>query len=136
MKRLIIACALLLSSALFADTIQSRTNDIQISADSADKNVDRLYYNFGTIPQGSMSYVNYYVTNVGERPLFFREARLSGPGYFARHNCGGVLPPRGGRCTFTIEFAPYYQGYYTGQFMMAFDQYTVIVDLAGQAYQY
>lgn len=138
MKRLLVACSLLLSSALFAsDSISTKTTDLEIEISSShDKEVDHLSYNFGTLPTGSFRAVNYYLTNTGNQPLYFRNARLSGPGYFARHNCGGVLPQRG-RCQFTIEFAPFYEGYYSGQFMMSFDSnYSVIVNLYGQAFRY
>ena len=136
MKRLIIACSLVLSSALFAnDLITTNLPNVEIEL-SDNKEVDRLFTDFGRIPAGSYSYVNYYLTNTGNQPLYFRNARISGPGFFARHNCGGVLPQRG-RCTFTIEFAPFYEGWYTAQFMMSFDPgYTVIVDLRGQAFRY
>ncbi|MBC7712884.1 MAG: hypothetical protein H7177_06070 [Rhizobacter sp.] len=137
MKLLLIACSLLLSSALIAqDSVQTTTTDIQVSADNADKNIDRLYYNFGTIPVNAVSYASYTVTNVGNQPLAFRQARIAGPGYYARTNCNVVLYP-GMRCGFTIEFRPYFQGYSSGQFMMSFDpNYSVIVDLAGQAVRY
>lgn len=136
MKRLIIACLLLISSTVFAnEEIQVRSQNIEVEL-SDNKEVDRLFLNFGTIPMGSFRAQNFTITNTGNQPLYFRTARISGPGYYARHNCAGVLPQRG-RCNFTIEFSPYYEGWYSGQFMMSFDPgYTVIVDLQGEAYRY
>lgn len=136
MKRLIIACSLVLTSSLFAnEAIPSKLPSVEVEL-SENKEVDRLFTNFGTVRVGSFSYVNYYITNTGNQPLYFRNARIAGPGFYARHNCGGVLPQRG-RCTFTIEYSPYFEGWSSGQFMMSFDPgYTVIVDLQGQAVRY
>jgi hypothetical protein len=137
MKLLIIACSLLLSSVLFAqETNSSKTTDIQISSDNADKNLDHIFYNFGMIPVNTVQYANFTVTNIGNQPLYFRQARISGPGYYANTNCNQILIP-GQRCFFTIEFRPWYEGFSSGQFMMSFDSsYTVIVDLTGQAFRY
>lgn len=102
---------------------------------SDNKEVDRLFTNFGTLRVGSFSYANYNLTNTGNQPLYFRDARIYGAGFFARHNCR-VLPPRG-RCSFTIEFQPYFEGFHSGQFVLAMDPgYTVVVDLQGHAVRY
>jgi hypothetical protein len=140
MKNLCIVFSLILSNVLFAD---SEIKNINLDTDSAisiesteNKEVDRLFFNFGLISVGAYRFQNFYLTNTGRVPLFFRSARLSGPGFFVRHNCGGVLPIRG-QCNFTIEFSPFYEGMYSGQFMMSFDPgYSVIVNLQGQAFRY
>ena len=135
MKKLILACTLMLSNILFAnESIPTQHQSVQIEI-SDDKEIDRLFTNFGTIPVGSFNYVNYYVTNTGNQPLFFRDARIYGANYYARHNCKSLAPR--GRCTFTIEYSPFYEGWHTGQFTLSLDPgYMVVVDLQGNAIRY
>lgn len=128
MKKLLIACSLLLTTPIFA---QSKSN-VQIEI-SEEKGVERHSYYFGSVWIHSRNYVNYRVTNTGTTPLIFQSARIGGMGYSARTNCAGGLPPKA-RCSFTIEFAPFFEGYHFGQFLMSFDQgYEILVNVSGQA---
>ena len=130
MRNLLIACSLLFSAHAFSAT---NVEVKQIEINNQDKSYERHYYNFGMQRVHSRSMVEYRVTNTGNTALRFQDARIMGIGYYANHNCSGVLPV-GARCSFRIEYAPYFEGFHHGQFGLAFDQGSdIYVDLSGQA---
>ncbi len=125
----------MLSSALFANVTREENQPSVTVEISDNKEVDRLFTNFGTVRVNSFSYVNYTVTNTGNQVLQFRDARIYGANYRARHNCR-TLPPRA-RCTFTIDYTPFFEGWHTGQFTLSLDPgYMVVVDLQGNAVRF
>lgn len=130
MKTLILLSSLLFSTYAFS-TETVPTKDIEISEEKA---VDQFSYYFGTIRVNQRSFVNYRITNTGSYPLTYQWGRMMGdPSYRATTNCFGTLQP-GRRCSFTIEYAPYFQGPSSGVFEMQFDQgYGVRVYVSGNA---
>lgn len=130
MRNLLIACSLLFSAHAFSAT---KVEIQHIDVNQQDTLAERHYYNFGMQRVHSRSMVEYRVSNTGTTELRFQDARIMGIGYYAYHNCSGVIPA-GGRCFFRIEYAPYFEGYHHGQFALAFDQgEDIYVDLSGQA---
>lgn len=127
LKKFLISCSLLLSSALFAET-----NSLKIEINE-DKGVERHSYYFGMVNIHSTRFINYRVTNTGTTPLQFQSASIGGIGYSARHSCTGLINPQS-RCQFTIQYSPFFEGYHVGSFRLAFDQgYEILVNLSGQA---
>jgi hypothetical protein len=128
MRNLLIACSLLFSAHAFSNVTETKSISI-----NQEKSVERHYYNFGMQRVNSRTMVEYRVTNTGSTPLNFQNSRIFGMGFSAYHNCSGMLPPQG-RCAFRIEYAPFFEGYSSGQFTLSFDQGSdIVVDLAGQA---
>lgn len=133
MKTLILLSSLLFSAHAFsAESIP--TKNIEISEEKA---VDQFSYYFGTIRVNQRSFVNYRITNTGSTPLDYQWGRMQGdPSFRATTNCFGTLYP-GQRCSFTIEYAPYFQGVNSGLFEMQFAQgYGVRVYVSGNARRY
>lgn len=130
MKTLILLSSLLFSAYAFSNEAVP-TKEITISEEKA---VDQFSYYFGTIRVNQRSFVNYRITNTGTYPLNYQWGRMYGdPAFRATTNCFGTLNP-GQRCSFTIEYAPYFQGVSSGTFEMQFDQgYGVRVYVSGNA---
>jgi hypothetical protein len=127
-KTFLLLASLVFSSAIFAD----ETKSVQLEI-SEEKGVDRHYYHFGSQWINTRSYINYRVTNTGTTPLVFQRAVVGGANFYARHNCTGILNP-GARCQFTIEYAPFFEGYHMGYFRLSFNQgYEIHVDVSGDA---
>lgn len=126
LKKILLACTLLFSATAF-----SQTKAILIEMNE-DKGIERHSYYFGPVRINMPSFINYRVTNTGTTPLAFQRASIGGIGFSARHSCTGVLNPQA-RCQFTIQYAPFFEGYNVGQFRLGFDQgYEIVVDVSGQ----
>lgn len=130
MKTLILLSSLLFSAHAFSTETVS-TKEITISEEKA---TDTFSYYFGSIRVNQRSFVNYRITNTGSTPLDYQWERMQGDAsYRATTNCFGTLYP-GQRCSFTIEYAPYFQGPSSGLFEMQFAQgYGVRVYVSGNA---
>lgn len=126
MKKLLIACSLLLSLPVFANDVQG---NIELSSE---KGVERHYYYFGMQRVHSYSTIAYRVTNTGTTPLNMIRATIGGTNYSAATNCRTLMP--GERCSFRIDYRPFFEGYHTGRFTLSFDQDShIVVDVSGQA---
>jgi len=91
----------------------------------------RQYYNFGIVWLNTRQAVRYTVTNTGDQPLVFKQARISGSAFDAYHNCSKGLQPQE-KCSFTVTFWPAFEGLYSGTFVLSFTEDRVIVDLWGE----
>ncbi|AUN98373.1 hypothetical protein C0V70_09700 [Bacteriovorax stolpii] len=127
MKKLLLACSLLLSLPVFAKT--NVQGNIELSSE---KGVERHYYHFGVQRVHSYSSIAYRVTNTGTTPLNMIRATIGGTNYGASTNCRTLQP--GERCSFRIDYRPFFEGYHTGRFTLSFDQDShIVVDVSGQA---
>ncbi len=127
MKKLLLICSLLLALPVFA--AEKVEGNIELSSE---KGVERHYYYFGMVPVNSWSTITYRVTNTGSTPLNALRATIGGANYRASTNCRTLQP--GERCSFRIDYQPFFEGYHTGRFQLTFDQdSTIVVDVSGQA---
>lgn len=138
MKKLIILCSLIFlsmvsSMALANSTIPSANDVVEVEINQQKNSVEQLYYNFGIIPVNMRSWVTYNVNNTGAYPLYLQNAYIQGGGgqFGARHNCRVLYP--GQRCSFTLEFMPFYEGFHVADFVLAFDQAMIRVRMSGHA---
>ena len=125
---------IVLGLSLFISVSASAQNhaSVDISADSTGYSAQsRQSYNFGVVWLNTRQYVKYTVTNTGDEPLTFKQARISGSAFDAYHNCGKGLQPKE-KCNFTITFWPAFSGLYSGTFVLSFVQDQIIVDLWGE----
>lgn len=128
MKKLLLVCSLFLALPVLANSTNV-TGDIELSSE---KGVERHYYYFGTQRVYSYSSIAYRVTNTGTTPLNMLRATIGGANYRASTNCRTLMP--GERCSFRIEYNPFFEGYHTGRFLLTFDQDSqIMVDVSGQA---
>lgn len=128
MKRLLLVCSLFLALPVMANQAKVESN-IELSSE---KGVERHYYYFGVQNVNSWSTISYRVTNTGTTPLNLVRATISGANFSANTNCRTIQP--GQRCSFRIDYRPFFEGYHVGRFLLSFDQDSqILVDVSGQA---
>lgn len=102
--------------------LHSQNIDIQIGSYDIQPLETKYYsYNFGTVWLNSLNYVRYTVKNTGDIPLEFKKASISGAGYDAYHTCSRGLQV-GEKCSFEIQFRPYWEGMHSGRFVLSFSE--------------
>ena len=132
-----------LASFILSTSVWAATNmDINVKASvkaqdtTAERTVDRYYYNFGMVRMYSTQYIRYTLTNTGTTPLTFDRALIGGPGYDAYHSCTGVLNPNE-KCSFEISFSPVFEYGASGRFILSFiENLDIVVDLYGTGTRY
>lgn len=132
MKKIFFLSLFCFSFSIFANELDSYEFYTD-NKDSNQKEIDRLYYNFSSLPVGHTTFRNFIITNTSDFPLSFSSAQIRGAGFFASHNCRRGLVAKRGQCRFAIQYSPPFNGFHFGQFRIAFkENYEVVVDITGQ----
>lgn len=128
MKKLILLCSILFSAYAVAQVEVTEINELEIGLN---KEVERHWYNFGSVRVHSSAFAAYGLKNTGTTPMTFVSARIAGMDFGATHNCGGVLAPQE-RCVIRISYSPFSEGYSTGFLRLTYvEDYELRIDLSG-----
>ena len=87
---------------------------------------------FGTLMVNQRTSSRFTLRNVGNTPLVFVSASISGMDFSGTHGCrAGLLPNE--TCSFTLNYWPMFEGTSTGRFVLNFTDDQVVFSLWGRS---